>query len=97
MGRGLGWVTHRGPFQPLLFCDSVIRTLTFESQRLHYQSGARPQQGSDGSGDDAGPVPPGARAADVATACTRVCVCRSSPVSGHLGKEASLALMEKRG
>ena len=24
MGRGLGWVTHRGPFQPLLFCDSVI-------------------------------------------------------------------------
>ena len=24
MGRGLDWVTHRGPFQPLLFCDSVI-------------------------------------------------------------------------
>jgi len=24
LGRGLGWVTHRGPFQPLLFCDSVI-------------------------------------------------------------------------
>ena len=22
--QGLGWVTHRGPFQPLLFCDSVI-------------------------------------------------------------------------
>ena len=22
-GRGLDWVTHRGPFQPLLFCDSV--------------------------------------------------------------------------
>ena len=21
---GLDWVTHRGPFQPLLFCDSVI-------------------------------------------------------------------------
>ena len=20
---GLGWVTHRGPFQPLLFCDSL--------------------------------------------------------------------------
>ena len=24
MGRGLGWVTHRGPFQPRPFCDSVI-------------------------------------------------------------------------
>ena len=24
---GLGWVTHRGPFQPLLFCDSVIRQI----------------------------------------------------------------------
>jgi len=23
LGRGLGWVTHRGPFQTLLFCDSV--------------------------------------------------------------------------
>ena len=23
MGRGLGWVTHRGPFQPLPCCDSV--------------------------------------------------------------------------
>ena len=21
---GVDWVTHRGPFQPLLFCDSVI-------------------------------------------------------------------------
>ena len=24
MGRGLGWVTHRGPFQPRPCCDSVI-------------------------------------------------------------------------
>ena len=24
MGRGLGWRTHRGPCQPLPFCDSVI-------------------------------------------------------------------------
>ena len=24
MGRGLGWVTHRGPFQLPPFCDSVI-------------------------------------------------------------------------
>jgi len=24
---GLDWVTHRGPFQPLLFCDSVILNL----------------------------------------------------------------------
>ena len=23
-GRGLDWVTHRGPFQPLPFCDSVL-------------------------------------------------------------------------
>jgi len=23
-GRGLDWVTHRGPFQPRPFCDSVI-------------------------------------------------------------------------
>ena len=23
MGRGLGWVTHRGPFQPRSFCDSM--------------------------------------------------------------------------
>ena len=28
MGRGLDWVTHRGPFQPLLFCDSVILSPT---------------------------------------------------------------------
>ena len=26
MDRGLGWVTPRGPFQPLPFCDSVIPT-----------------------------------------------------------------------
>ena len=25
MGRGLDWMTHRGPCQPLLFCDSVTR------------------------------------------------------------------------
>ena len=24
LGRGLGWVTHRGAFQPPPFCDSVI-------------------------------------------------------------------------
>ena len=24
LGRGLDWVTHRGPFQPPPFCDSVI-------------------------------------------------------------------------
>ena len=24
---GLDWVTHRGPFQPLAFCDSVVRRL----------------------------------------------------------------------
>ena len=24
LGRGLGWVTHRGPFQPRTFCDFVI-------------------------------------------------------------------------
>ena len=24
--RGLDWVTHRGPFQPRTFCDSVIRS-----------------------------------------------------------------------
>ena len=26
---GLGWVTHRGPCQPLLFCDSVILSQMF--------------------------------------------------------------------
>ena len=24
MGRGLGWVTHRGPCQPPPFCDSCL-------------------------------------------------------------------------
>ena len=24
LARGLDWVTHRGPFQPQAFCDSVI-------------------------------------------------------------------------
>jgi len=28
LGRGLGWVTHRGPFQPPPFCDSV-KTFVF--------------------------------------------------------------------
>ena len=27
MGRGLGWVTHRGPFQPQPVCDSVLIAL----------------------------------------------------------------------
>jgi len=25
LGRGLGWVTHRGPCQPRTFCDSVLQ------------------------------------------------------------------------
>ena len=31
---GLDWVTHRGPFQPLLFCDSVIFIDQVNEQRL---------------------------------------------------------------
>ena len=37
MGRGLGWVTHRGPFQPLPFCDSGF--LCCGKQTLKRKSG----------------------------------------------------------
>ena len=33
MGRGLGWVTHRGPCQPPPFCDSVISTVQKSGHR----------------------------------------------------------------
>ena len=28
---GLDWVTHRGPFQPLPFCDSVIKATGYKT------------------------------------------------------------------
>ena len=34
---GVDWVTHRGPFQPLLFCVSVIlKVLLFEQCGLEH-------------------------------------------------------------
>jgi len=35
LGRGLGWVTHRGPCQPRPFCDSVSRDGCSHSRWLH--------------------------------------------------------------
>ena len=32
MGRGLGWGTHRGPCQPLLFCDFVTGDGSWEAR-----------------------------------------------------------------
>ena len=34
-GRGLDWVTHRGPVQPLPFCDSVILWLRMPVECLY--------------------------------------------------------------
>jgi len=35
---GLDWMTHRGPFQPLLFCDSVILWNMLAGFRISYQN-----------------------------------------------------------
>jgi len=102
---GVDWVTHRGPFQPLLFCDSVILRRSFFSQGwvllrptgpCHTANVVTPRTGS---GQGAQPLPASRdemasafpHFADFSPPSAHVLgLPRGEPASLHLGASSSL-------